>query len=145
MVKTASSLASCWRKLRADARQQHGEAERLGDVIVGAGFQAEDGVGIGVVAGQHDDRRLEAVLAQDAHGLAPVDVGQADIHDHQIDLAGLGALHALGAGIDRDRLEFVVQRELLDQGVAQFGIIVDDQDLAGCWASYVPGPPRGAT
>ena len=64
-------------QLRADARQQHGETERLGDVVVGAGFQAEDGVGIGVVAGQHDDRRLEAVLAQDAHRFAPVDVGQA--------------------------------------------------------------------
>ena len=102
-------------KLRADARQQHGEAERLGDVVVGAGFQAEDGVGIGVVPGQHDDRRLEAVLAQDAHGLAAVDIRQADIHDHQVDLAALGRLHTLGAAIDRDRLELVMQRKLLDQ------------------------------
>ena len=130
MVKTASSLASCWRKLRADARQQHGKAERLGDVVVGAGFQAEDGVGIGVVAGQHDDRRLEAVLAQDAHRLAAVDVGQADVHDHQVDLAALGRLHALGAAVDRDGLELLMQRQLLDQRVAQFGIVVDDQDGA---------------
>ena len=82
------------------------------------------------MAGQHDDRRLEAVLAQDAHRLAPVDVGQADIHDHQVDVPGLGGLHALGAGIDRDRLEFLVQRELLDQRLAQLGIVIDDQDLA---------------
>ena len=54
------------------------------------------------MAGQHDDRRLEAVLAQDAHGLASVDVGKADVHDDEIDLAGLGGLHALGAGLDRD-------------------------------------------
>ena len=117
-------------QLRADARQQHGEAERLGDVVVGAGFQAEDGVGIGVVAGQHDDRRLEAVLAQDAHRLAAVDVGQADVHDHEVDLAALGRLHALGAGVDRDRLEFLVQRQLLDQRLAQLGVVVDDQDGA---------------
>ena len=86
---------------------------------------------VGVVPGQHDDRRLEAVLAQDAHRFAPVDVGQADIHDHEIDLSGLGGLHALGAVVDRDRLEFLVQRELLDQRLAQLGIVVDDQDFAG--------------
>src|SRR5208282_3313655 len=57
-------------KLGADAREQHGKAERLGDVIVGARFKAEDGVGIGVVPSDHDDRRLETVFAQDAHGFA---------------------------------------------------------------------------
>ena len=93
------------------------------------------------MAGQHDDRRLETVLAQDAHGLAAIDVGQADVHDHQIDLAGLGLGDALGAGIDRDRLEFVVERELLDQGGPQFRVIVDDQDLAAV-GHRVPGPPR---
>ncbi len=31
-------------QLHADAREQHREAERLGDVVVGAGFQAEDRV-----------------------------------------------------------------------------------------------------
>ena len=117
-------------KLRADAREQHREAERLGDVVVGAGFEPEDRVGIGVVAGQHDDRRLEAVLAQDAHGLAPVHVGQADVHDDEIDVAVAGGLHALRAGIDRLGVELLVQRELLDQRVAQFGVVIDDQDLA---------------
>ena len=34
-----------------------------GDIIVGARFEAEDGVGIGVVAREHDDRRLETVPA----------------------------------------------------------------------------------
>jgi hypothetical protein len=52
--------------------QQGGEAKRLGDVIVGARFEAEDGVRIGAVAREHDDRRLEAVPAQDAHGFAAV-------------------------------------------------------------------------
>ena len=93
------------------------------------------------MAGQHDDRRLEAVLAQDAHRLAAIDVGQPDIHDHQVDLAGLGLGHALGAGIDRDRLEFVVQGELLDQGGPQFRVIVDDQDFAAVGHRF-PGPPR---
>src|SRR5262249_52297246 len=75
------------------------------------------------------DRRLEAVLAQDAHRLAAVHVRQPDIHDHQIDLAGLGLLDALGAGIDRDRLEFVMQRKLLDERVPQLVVVVHDQDF----------------
>ena len=82
------------------------------------------------MAGQHDDRRLETVLAQDAHSLAPVDVGQAHVHDHEIDLAGLGGLHAFGSVLGRDRLEFLMQGELLDQGVAQFGVVVDNQNLS---------------
>src|SRR6516164_3910558 len=50
-------------QLGTDAREQHREAEGLGDVVVGAGFEPENGVGIGVVSSQHDDRCLEAVLA----------------------------------------------------------------------------------
>ncbi len=85
---------------------------------------------VGVVAGQHDDRRLEAVLAQDAHRLAAVHVGQPDVHDHQVDLAAFGRLHPLGAAVDRDGVELLVQRQLLDQRLAQLGIVVDDQDGA---------------
>ena len=33
-------------KLGADARKQHGKAEGLGDIIVSARFEAEDGVGL---------------------------------------------------------------------------------------------------
>ena len=80
--------------------------------------------------GQHDDRRLEAVLAQDAHRLAAIHVRQAHVHDHEINLTGFCGLHALGAGLHRDRFELVVQRELLDQGGAQLGVVVDDQNLA---------------
>src|SRR6516165_4118387 len=42
----------------------------------------------------------------------------------------LAALHPLAAAIDRDRLEFFMQGKLLDHRVAQYGIIVHDQDLA---------------
>src|SRR6185295_2442131 len=37
----------------------------------------------------------------------------------------------LGSVVDRDRLEFLVQRELLDQRLAQLGVVFHDQDLAG--------------
>src|ERR1700748_2366187 len=50
----------------------------------------------------------------------------------------LAALHPLGAIVDRDRFEFLVQRELLDQRLAQFGVVVHDQDLAGIRHSSAP-------
>ena len=81
------------------------------------------------MAGQHDDRRLEAVLAQNADRFAAVDVGETDIHDHEVDLAGLGGLHALRAVLDGDGLKFLVQRQLLGQRIAQLGIVIDDQNF----------------
>ena len=83
-----------------------------------------------IVAGEHDDGRLEGVLAQDAHGLAAVDVGQTHVHDDQIDLAGLCGLDAFAAVLDRDGFEFLMQRKLFGQRIAQFGIVVDDEYLA---------------
>ena len=77
---------------------------------------------------QHDDRSLEVVLAQDAHHLAAVDVGKADVHDHQIDLARFGRLHTLAAVLHSQGLELLVQRQLLGQRIAQFGIIVDNEN-----------------
>jgi hypothetical protein len=70
------------------------------------------------MAREHNDRRLEAVLAQDAHRFAAVDVGQADIHDYQIDLSRLGGLHALAAILRRESFKLLVQRKLLRQRVA---------------------------
>src|SRR5262245_65575912 len=80
------------------------------------------------MTGQQNDRRLEAALAQDADGLAPVDIWKPHIHDDEIDLASLGSLHTLGAILRSDRLEFLVQRELFHQRLAQFRVIVNDQN-----------------
>jgi len=41
---------------------------------------------------------------------------QADIHDHQVDVAVPGGLHALGPAVGGDGFEFLVQGQLLDQG-----------------------------
>jgi hypothetical protein len=83
------------------------------------------------VAGQHDDRRLEAALAEAAHDLTSVGIGQPDIHQHQIGRVGFGGAGALGAGIDCGGFELLMQRQLLDQRIAQIGIVIHDQDLAG--------------
>jgi hypothetical protein len=112
LAKTCRALSRRWRL----GLPRAGEAgcgcaqATLGDVIVVARFKAEDGVGIGVVAREHNDGRLETVPAQDAHGFAAVDVRQADIHDHQIDLSLFGSLHALAAILRRDSFKDAMRR-----------------------------------
>ena len=80
--------------------------------------------------GQHDDRRLEAALAQAANHFAPVGVGQADIHQHEVGRFGFRRMRAFRPGLGSGRLELFMQGELLHQRLAQIVVIVHDQDLA---------------
>src|SRR5262249_2261896 len=66
-------------ELGADARKQHAELERLGDVVVGASFKTENGVGIGGLPGQHDDGTLEPTTAEQLASLTSVEIGKADV------------------------------------------------------------------
>ena len=81
-------------QMRPDAGEQHAEAERLGDIVIGAGIEAEDGVGIRCLRGQHDDRPLVAVAPHDLAGLAPVHVGQVDVEEDEVGAIVLERLDA---------------------------------------------------
>ena len=93
-------------------------------------FEAENGVGIGVLRGQHDDRALEAAAAEQLAGFAPVEIGQTDIEQHEIDMAAPRLLQPVAGRRGERRFELLVQRELLAQGLAKLIVIVDDEDLA---------------
>ncbi len=118
----------------ADAAAQLGQAERLGDIVVGAGLETLDGVGLGVERGQHDDRHDVALLAQRAADVIAVGPGaERDVEQDHVELLAAGALDRLGAV--GDRLDGVA---LLGEGacqrVAQRGLVVDDEDVhrSGC-------------
>ena len=83
-----------------------------------------------VCAGQHDDGTLESAAAQELASLAAVEIGKADIEQHEIDMAAPRLLQAFRRGRREQRVEFLVQAELLAQGLAQLVVIVDDEDLA---------------
>ena len=116
-------------QLRAQAGQQHRELERLGDVVVGAGVEPEDRVGVGLGGGQHDDRRLDPVAAHQAADLAAVDVGQADVEQDRVEVVALGQLQRPAAVFGLDGEELLVQTELLRQRLAQRGIVIDQKDF----------------
>ena len=72
--------------------------EGLGDVVVGAHFQADHDVDLGAAAGQHHDRAGDALAAHLAANLDPADVGQHPIQQDEVGFAAHGGLDALAPG-----------------------------------------------
>ena len=84
---------------RADARQQFLGAERLGQIIVGAGVEPGHAVGLADARGQHDHRR-GAALAKLSQHFEAIQHGQHHVEDDQVEAALEGARQA-GASIVR--------------------------------------------
>jgi hypothetical protein len=85
-----------------DPRQQFGQRERLGQVVVGAQLQAQHAVEFGRLGGEHQDRRGTPARAQRLADLEPVHAGHHQVQDQQV--AGLLVLarqcgHAVGHGL----------------------------------------------
>src|SRR5713101_3179058 len=134
-------------QMGAQASQQDIDAERLGDVVVGARFEAEDGVGVGVGGGQHDDRRAHALAAHQLAQLAAVHVGQADIEQDGVVMGELGPLQPLGGRADLDGGETVIEVELLGEHSPQRLVVVDQQNFLAAIVyrhacCYLPNAPR---
>ena len=91
-VQAAGRWRQCqWQDVRSERRMMHRRAA--------------------CEAGRSDRSRKARVIGTKrvfTHGFAAVDVGQADIHDHQIDLSRLGGLHALAAVLRRDSFKLLV-------------------------------------
>ena len=104
---------------RLDARVQLARAERLGQVVVGAGFQAGELVALVGARGQHDDRHVlrAPVGAQPARELDAAHAGQHPVEHDQVRQRGAHhverLLRVLGAqGLVPGELE-IARDELL--------------------------------
>ena len=81
--------------MRAHAREQLGEAERLDQVVVGAGVEAGDDVELLVARGEDQDREVGPRGAQPPADVDAVDVGQPEVEDDEADaLVGGGERRA---------------------------------------------------
>ena len=122
------------RRAAAAARAQHGlhaadelgDAERLGDVVVGAGLEADDLVELGVLRREHQDVRV-AERAHAAADLDAVDVGQADVEDDQVERrlqrGGLDGGLPVGGLVD---VEALLDQQGADEHPV-LGCVVDDE------------------
>ncbi len=116
-------------QLRAQPGEQNAQAERLGDVVVGPGIEAQNGVRVRFGRRQHDDRGLDAAAAHQPADLAAVHVGQADVEQNGVEVLRLGEVEGAPAVVGLDRQELLVEPQLLAQGLAQGVVVVDQQDL----------------
>ena len=117
---------------RVDARQQLARREGLGDVVVGAAFEARDLVALLGARGQHDDRQLAglAVALQRARELEAAGVGQHPVDQQQVgQLVGdLGAARARVGGLAHFEAG-AAQAE--GDHLANRALVLDDQNLFG--------------
>ena len=82
---------------RADARDELGERERLDEVVVGARVERGDARLDGIARGEHEHRHVDARAAQLLEHVEAVAIRQAEIEDHQIEVAAQAARDRLGA------------------------------------------------
>lgn len=116
-------------QLRTDAGQKDREFERFGDVIVGTCIEAEDGVGVGIMAGQHQNRAFDVLFAHPAAQFAAIGVGQADIEDDQIIDRLFGFDHRGRAAVGLEHVEIFCHYQLFAERFAQVVIIVDEENF----------------
>ena len=124
----ARQLAGGAAQDRLDARDDLGEAERLGDVVVAAGPEGLDLVLDATLRRQEEDRRPEAALAQALPDLDPVDVGEHPVEDDQVGLEGHRLRERVAAGSCLLDLVALVAKRGRD-GVDDRRLVVDDEDL----------------
>ena len=77
-------------QLGADASEQLGELERLGDVVDRAGVEADDDVELLVACREHHDRGRRVGAVDRPADVEPVEIGQAQVEQHQVGRIVLG-------------------------------------------------------
>ena len=109
-----------------DAGKQLLLAERLGDVVVGAGIERLDLGGLLALPGQDDDRR-GAPPPDFLADRDPVEAGHRKIQDHQVRAVGVEAAQRFVAVVGRAHpvADAADQR---GHGADHGRLIVDDQD-----------------
>ena len=109
-----------------DAGQELHPAEGLGQVVVGPGVEPPYLVALGGERRQHEDGHV-AHVPDPLEDLPPVEVGHADVEDHQVGLLlveeadAVAAQHGLG---DRETLAF----EHRPQELPDVRLVLDDED-----------------
>jgi hypothetical protein len=107
---------------------QFAHLEGLGQVVVGAEFQADDAVDRFARSGQHHQAHAGVRLAQEARQRQPVLAGHVDVEDGQLRRT-LGDQPARRGGVFRLPHHEAVAAEVLGQQRAQLRFVVDDHHL----------------
>ena len=124
------SFGACAAQPRLDAREQLHHLERLGQIVVGAELQADHLVDHLAARGQHDHRRLDALLAQVAQHVEAVLPGQHHVEQQQIERLLRARAPAPRGRPCADSTTVALAPEPIAQREHQPGLVFDDQDAA---------------
>ena len=116
-----------------DAGHEFARVEGLGQIVVGAEFEADDAIDLVALGCQHDDRGLVLGAAQaPADGKAVLARQHEVEHDEVVELARQRLVHRFGA-VDGLGCEALLREVALEE-LAQAQVVVDDENLvfAGC-------------
>jgi len=118
-------------QMRVHPRHENTKAERLGDIIISARFQALNGVFIRVGRSQENDGATDPVIAKGAAQIAAVTVGQPDIQHHEFvkTIAAELACFRNGCG-DCDGVGAIMAQLFCKRG-AQHLIVVEQEHTLG--------------
>ena len=100
------------------ARDQLGEAERLGQVVVGAQGKAVDDVVERARGREHEHLRLRLLGVERAAHVVAVQLGEVAVEDHHVVPVGAGlvqTVQAVGGHIDRHALVAQAVRDPIGQ------------------------------
>lgn len=117
-----------------DAGQQLARRERLAEVVVRADLQADDAVDLVAAGGEQDDGHIVVAGPQIAQGREAIDLGH---HQIKYDQRRALALEARGQAVTvmQHRHGKALLGQVFAQQVAQFDVVIDDQDLGAAHLS----------
>ena len=118
-------------------RREFEHAERFGQVVVGAEFQAEHAIEFRRLGGEHQDRRVALRGAQPPANLQPVQTRQHQVEDDEVVAPRLGLGQAGDAVGDQPGL-VVEFGKLQRHDAADVGVVFDDQHTMGHWCPKWP-------
>jgi hypothetical protein len=133
--RRSGGIRRCGRSATQDGVDARGEftgIEGLGEVVIGADFEADDAVDVVAVGGEHDDgdRGGCADLAED---FKAAHAGEHDIENDQGIGAGESAAEAHGAVMDGFGAQSL-RNEIFRDEFAQFHVVIHNQNAGvKCW------------
>src|SRR3569832_2614035 len=125
---------------RVDARKQLAQAERFGEVVVGADLEAQHLVYLLAARGEHDDGLLQALAALTAAEALAVAIRQHHVEQNEIRLCVTRLLATFAHAACCDDA-ITLHLEIVAQPRAHGGIVFDDQ--YGRRHHSVPASRRG--
>ena len=113
--------------MRAEAGEQHGEAEGFDEIVIGAGVEADDDIDLAAACGEDDEQDFRVVAADGAGQIDTIEVGKAEVQQNDSGLSfratWMSAAPPVRHQVGRVAVAFETEMEMVPNG----GVVFDNQ------------------